>query len=33
MDDVKLLFELIAFCLAWWLGLYLIARDLKNPRL
>ena len=24
---------LIAFGLAWWLGLYLLGRDLRNPQL
>ena len=25
--------EFFTFCLAWWLGLYLLGRDLSNPQL
>jgi uncharacterized membrane protein YkvA (DUF1232 family) len=33
MDTGPLILELVAFGLAWWLGLYLIGRDLSNPQL
>ncbi len=33
MENSPVAFELFAFCLAWWLGLYLLGRDLKNPQL
>ncbi len=33
MVNSQVAFELFAFCLAWWLGQYLIGRDLKNPQL
>ena len=28
-----MILELVAFGLAWWLGLYLIGRDVSNPQL
>lgn len=33
MDTGPLILELVAFGLAWWLGLYLIGRDVSNPQL
>jgi hypothetical protein len=33
MVNSQVAFELFAFCLAWWLGLYLLGRDPKNPQL
>lgn len=33
MDPTLLLLELVAFSLAWWLGFYLLGRDLQNPQL
>lgn len=33
MDTGPFLLELVAFGLAWWLGLYLIGRDVSNPQL
>jgi hypothetical protein len=33
MEVAPLVLALIAFALAWWLGLYLLGRDLANPQL
>jgi hypothetical protein len=33
METGLLILELLAFALAWWLGLYLLSRDLANPLL
>ncbi len=33
METGPLILELVAFSLAWWLGLYLIGRDVSNPQL
>jgi uncharacterized membrane protein YkvA (DUF1232 family) len=33
MEDSQTIIELFAFCLAWWLGLYLLGRDLRNIQL
>lgn len=33
MDTGPLILELVAFGLAWWLGLYLIGRDVSSPQL